>query len=529
MNWEMRRMKRCLQGAVCSRRAGILVGFLAIASHAVCGAEANSVLAGAEQSPAEATTLAEVSGATADFAPHANGVFDDSDPSSVRTGEAADTMRLTLSEAIAQALTCSARLEALSAIRRGADAGERAARVAGLPSLDLSAGYTRYSHVPEFALQRPDGTRQTIAPNIPDAWRMRATATLPLWTGGRISETVEAARNERLASGSDLEAGRAELVLETTSAYWNLGKLREQVSVMREALAAYDVHLQDAQNRAKNGLAAHNELLAIQVERDRAELGLVQSSGAATVAAENLRRLIGAPGETFIAVLDDPGIAVDGPSGDTEHAGSPVYRQHEADSLVTVALSRRPERTAMVARVQAADARTRAEGKARWPQIATVAGYDYANPNRRLTPPQERWKQTWYASVHLEIPVFDFGRTSAATARARAQFDALRQQVEDLDRRIRQEVTSLAIEEYTAKSVLTVATRAVESAKENQRVTRDRYREGLATSSDLLDAEVLSLRAALDQTDAQTRMLMARANLARAVGRTSDARTNVVR
>jgi outer membrane protein len=70
-----------------------------------------------------------------------------------------------------------------------------------------------------------------------------------------------------------------------------------------------------------------------------------------------------------------------------------------------------------------------------------------------------------------------------------------------------------------AEGAVAVSERAVDAARENEKVSRDRYREGVASSSDLLDAEVKSLRAALDRTDARARLLLARTNLDRAVGR----------
>jgi outer membrane protein TolC len=49
-------------------------------------------------------------------------------------------------------------------------------------------------------------------------------------------------------------------------------------------------------------------------------------------------------------------------------------------------------------------------------------------------------------------------------------------------------------------------------------VTRDRYREGLVPSSELLDAEVALLRADLDRTSAEVRLRLAEVLLDRAVG-----------
>ncbi len=50
-------------------------------------------------------------------------------------------------------------------------------------------------------------------------------------------------------------------------------------------------------------------------------------------------------------------------------------------------------------------------------------------------------------------------------------------------------------------------------------MARDRYREGVIPSSELLDAETALLRAGLDQTSAATQVRIALASLDRAVGR----------
>ena len=459
---------------------------------------------------------------------------------------ASDTLRLALSDAIVLALESSSRLAAVEAMERGTDAAARGARAAARPLVELSAGYTRYSDVPEFVLTLPGGRQQSIAPNIPDGWRTRASVSVPLFTGGRIASAAKAAGCESDAAGSDLVAARADLILETTTAYWNLCLQTESASVLEEALAAYESHLVDAHHRAEVGLAARSEVLAVEVERDRAELGRVQADGAAAVAEENLRRLLGVGERVVIVATDRPEdgqtrvhlggdrgrsanriekIDVErGDSASSQGPGAAVGLPPPVDaaallSLIATALASRPERAALASRVVAADARVRTEQGARWPQLAAVAGYDYANPNRRITPAQAEWKETWDASVNLSLPLFDSGRIAAAAARARAQAEALRQQAIDLDQRIRFDVTLRVIERRTAEEALTVSERGVASAQENEKVTRDRYREGVASSSDLLDAEVKSLRAALDRTDAHARLLLAQANLDRAVGK----------
>jgi outer membrane protein TolC len=134
-------------------------------------------------------------------------------------------------------------------------------------------------------------------------------------------------------------------------------------------------------------------------------------------------------------------------------------------------------------------------------------------------PPSARWRDTWDVALGLSWSVFDGGRRSAGEAQARARSAAAREQLRELDRAIRLEVTQRALELRTAEARVTLAARSVESAAESRRVAGDRYREGVIASSELLDAEVAHERAALLQTEALADLRLAQAGLDRAVGR----------
>ena len=122
-------------------------------------------------------------------------------------------------------------------------------------------------------------------------------------------------------------------------------------------------------------------------------------------------------------------------------------------------------------------------------------------------------------SVNLTWTAFDGGRASALARRAAARTDALRRQAEDLDQRIRLQVTERHLHLGTARRAVAVAMRNVEAARENGRVASERHRAGVIPSSERLDAEVRLLHAALDHTEALAQLRTARAALDRARGR----------
>jgi outer membrane protein TolC len=424
---------------------------------------------------------------------------------------AASVVRLTVDEAVARAIAASPRLARLSALEAAADAQARGARAERWPQVEVGAGYTRRSEVPELAIFSPTDNpaqpveRIVVFPNIQDNWRLRAGAALPLFTGGRLSGRIAAADHGRTAAGEDLRAGRADLVLETKQAYWSLVTARETERVLKEALRAYDAHLQDARNRERFGMAARNEVLAVEVERDRSELERLRAEAEADAADANLQRLLALDPATHVEASEP-----------LQAAPAP---QPELESMVAEAQAARPERRAIAARVAAADAAAGAERGARLPQLALSGGYTYANPNRDIVPPTADWNDTWDIGVGLSWSVLDGGKRSANEARARAQADAVREQLRELDRAIRLEITQRVLELRTAQARLAVAERSVVSAAESRRVAADRYREGVIPSSELLDAELAQERAELVRTQAHAVLRLAAAGLDRAVGR----------
>jgi outer membrane protein TolC len=425
--------------------------------------------------------------------------------------EAPAVVRLSVDEAVSRALLVSPRLARLGALEAAAEAQRRGAAADRWPQVDVGGGYQRHSEVPELKVPSPTGDPSkplqliTVFPNIQDNYTVRAGLALPLYTGGRISSQIEAADKGRDAAQHDLKAARADLVLETKTAYWGLVTARAGERVLREAIKAFEAHLKDARNREKFGMAARNEVLAVQVERDRTELDRLRASVAADVAEANLRRLLDLPPATHA----DAAEALE---------ARPVGAL-DVEALVTEATAARADRAALLARASAAEALVGVERGGRLPQVALTAGYLYANPNRDIVPPTSTWKSTWDAGASLSWSVFDGGRRSAGEARARAQADAAREQLRELDRAIRLEVTQRALELGTAEERVAVADRGLEAARENVRVAQDRYREGVIPSSELLDAETALERADLDHTEALASLRLAAAGLDRAVGR----------
>jgi outer membrane protein len=415
-------------------------------------------------------------------------------------------LRLSLSQVQELARSASPRLRQLAALQIEAEAQLQGAQAERHPRIDAWAQASRLSSVPEFVAPFPPPQGATVIfPDIPNRYGASLGLQIPLYTGGRIAHQILAAEKESAAAAKDLDSGNDDLLLEATASYWDLLTSRETERVFREAVASYEAHWKDAQARQAQGSAAANEVLMVQVDRDEAELARIRAAGDAEVSEADLRRLLGMGNDTRIEPTDSLTPLVTPPE--------------DSESLVAEALAARPDRAALTARIEAAEARVGVAKSARLPQASFSAGYDVQNPNLRFFPPAEGWHDDWEATLNLSIQVFDGGRTAARVAEGNARADAARQELEALDRRIRFEVTSRCLELKTASAEVDLAEKNLQAATENRRVAGERFRAGVIPSADLLDAETALLRAGLQRTAALAKQRLSLARVQRAVGR----------
>jgi outer membrane protein TolC len=170
-------------------------------------------------------------------------------------------------------------------------------------------------------------------------------------------------------------------------------------------------------------------------------------------------------------------------------------------------------------RTAASRAREAAVAATARPQVGVNGGYDYARPNPRIFPRHGSWQDSWDVSVNASWLLWDGGRRRAEMAGAAAASRALDARAADLDRQIAFEVRQRLLELESSRAAISAAADGVRSATEARRVVTERFRAGVITSSDVLDADLAVLQAELDLTRSRAQAHLAQARLDRAVGK----------
>jgi outer membrane protein len=394
-------------------------------------------------------------------------------------------------------MDASHRLGEARAREQGAQAEIEIRRAADRPSVSVSGGYTRTNHVDEFAVPGPGGLVRIIYPDIPDNLFTRTSFQWPIYTFGRTDALERAAEAEARAAGREIEVARADLRLEVTRAYWALVTANEAVAVLQESLARAETHLRDVQAMFDQGLIPPNDVSSVDAQRSRQRMQLIEAQNVSQSAVEDLKRLTGLTGDVDIAVS----------------SGSPV------STALAAGTPDRAERHALLERIRAAEELETAAAAGRKPAIAAAGGVDYANPNPHIFPRQGKWQESWDLSVNVSWQVWDGGRSKAEVAQAAASVDAARERLADLDTMIALDVRQRQLDIESAKAAIAAAEDGIKSAQEARRVVGERFRVGVATSTEVLDAQVALLQAELDRTRGVANLRLAEARLDRALGR----------
>jgi len=407
----------------------------------------------------------------------------------------------TLADAWRAALAVDGRLRAADADADAARAGLEAARGLALPKATASSRYTVLNKEPAARIGLPTLPGIALPDQMPLSERTYAThalqATLPIYTGGRITAAINAADIGVQASSFERSRSEQAVKLDVAEAWLSVLRSRRALAAAERHLAALDAHALDVDDLHKQGLVPRNDVLSVAVARADARQQLTRARHGVDLAAAAYNRLLRRP-------LDSPADAAEPP---------PVDAHRDAlAGLAARARSLRPELALLGARAEATDQEAEVERAARRPQVGLSAALLHEDNRYRVNQDMAQ------VSIGVQWDLFDGGiqrqRADAASARARAARELQADTASLIELEVHREW--LAVDEATER--LTTTSAAMRQADENLRVARDRYRNGVGTHTEVLDAEALRTLTDGNHLNAHYDLHLARYRLKKAVG-----------
>lgn len=399
---------------------------------------------------------------------------------------------LSLEEAMRLARERQAMVQAAKAEEEAAAQRLNQAKGFRLPSLRFDEVFIRTDSPAEaFALKLNQerfsfASFMTTDPNRPeklDTAISRFELQLPLYTGGELSSRI--AQAQRFAESKTLARQWAErqAALAAAEAYVMLAQAQEYVALLQKARDTVAAHVALAKAYVDQGMLVEAEYLRAQVELSRIADLLAQAKGQEEIAQANLAFRLGLEQTERFEIK--PLALPTGPPGGLE------------EYLATA--EARPDVRGAEAMVKAAELEAQVKKAAFLPKAGIVARADWVDDTLFGT----HGDSTTVMAV-VGANLFAGGSDRAAVAAARAEARAGSEQVRFARQGVAMEVRQAYVEAQVAVARVATARKALQAAAEVERVTTERFRQGVVKMIDLLDADTA-------RREAETRELVARA------------------
>lgn len=416
----------------------------------------------------------------------------------------AQTKHLSLDDAIQTGLQNSKMLQASELQVDYAEAQAAYARTNRLPNISLAGTYTRLSPIDAATVTFPGSTTPvTISPALLNNYQFRVTAQQPLFTGFRVENMVSAGNFSAAAAKSSNEQTRQNLMFNIRQSYWTMYKAQQVLKQVDENIELVKAHLRDAKNLMSRGLLTSTDVMRIEVQLANAEL--------AQVDARNQVRL------STIALNNTLGIPLDTPVELTDTVSFKPMEIGDMESMTVRSFESREDLKALRYQIRAAQSQVRVAQSAMYPQIFLFGNVYYANPNQRIFPTSDKFDATWDVGVSVTMDLWNWGGTARQAEQARAQKAQLENALAQTRDAVTYEITQSHLNVRQTEDRIKVAEKAVRLAEENYRNVNEKFKNGLALSSDLIDAEVALLEAKTNMTTAAADYEIAKAALNKAL------------
>lgn len=292
---------------------------------------------------------------------------------------------------------------------------------------------------------------------------------------GRTKNLEQSANLRSQAQAQVTETTRANLLLTTTRAYFNVLRAQAVLKVARETVEARRLVADQITVLAQNNLKSTLDVSFANVNLSDAQLLLVQAENNIQASEADLTAALGLPSQVEY-VLKEEAVPLDA-SGDV-------------NSWTAGALRDRPELKDLRLQQQSAERFSSAEHALRYPTVSVAGSTGFAPVANAQVP-----LRYGAVGINLNIPVLNGGLLKFRETEARQRALAAKENVSDLENRITRDVKVAFLNVQTARQRLSLTAQALQRSQLAVQLAGGRYDLGLSSIVELSQAQ-LSLTAA---------------------------------
>lgn len=396
------------------------------------------------------------------------------------------------------------------------------------PKLTAEGWYSRSGELQRIRI--PAGTFGATPPFLPPTpaefptsdlvnYGVRLSLEQPLYAGGAIHYRYESAQLGSRLAGLGHQQTIQDLLLRVELTYWEILKMEQLQEVAKQQVFDLKAHLRLVEAFHDAGTISFNEILKTKVNLAEAEQRLLSAENQVSLAKMEmnhlLRRDITSPllmaKPFFMSSAAPPSMVLP----EKNEKGLPSYEE----ALETARRSRVELKVAR-GQIEEAGIRRKSAQSRYYPTLSAIVNYDRAKETATVLPENRE------VLLLLRWTFWEWGKTGREVEQARLRLLQSEDHLQALEDRIALEVGGAHLRTVEAGKKIAVTEKAIDHAKENERIVKKQFNAGAATNMELLDAESLLISARANHTHAVYDFQSAQARLVRAMGRQTPPEEN---
>ncbi|KPK65008.1 MAG: hypothetical protein AMK73_04210 [Planctomycetes bacterium SM23_32] len=381
---------------------------------------------------------------------------------------------LTLEDAVKVALVHSPSLNGVLQEKEKARGQLWTAYGEALPTIDLSAGYTRLDQVMVVDL----GV-DSFAIGDQDNWSYQVNITQPLFKGGSIPAAVEGAKFFQFLSDETVRRAVQDVIFQVALAYYDVLLAEHLYAVQVDALGFAQANLEDVTAREEAGVAIPFDRLRARVEVSNVQADMIHQRNALNRAWTTLFRAAGVSQKSEVALADKL---------------TYLPMEPEFEDAVRLAFLNRPELYQGELDIRVQETALRILYSEYLPELEAWGWQLWAKPDPHQASSIE-WGDQWQAGVRLTWTLFDGFRREGKVIQQKAVLNQSAIQLADTEQLVLEEVKNGILDLRDADELVRSQQLNLERANEALRLVQIGAREGVNTELEVLDA-----RSALTRT-----------------------------
>lgn len=327
----------------------------------------------------------------------------------------------------------------------------------------------------------------------------------PIFMGGAIVAMNKLADvNEQFAENS-AEAKRQNTLYNIDQSYWQVVSLRHKQKLAQSYLDLVKKLDDDVQKMIQEGVATRSDGLSVSVRVNEAEMMLMQVEDGLTLSRMLLCQLCGLPVKEPVVLADEEAENI------AEMAVEPV------GSGFSTAVEHRPELKMLQNAVDMGKQTTNILKAGNLPQVMLMGGWMGSNPSV-YNSFQRKFKGAWNVGVMVRVPLWNWGDVMYKVRASKGATTIAALEMEDAREKIELQVSQSEFRVSESNKKLQQALANIERADENLRTANLGFKEGVISSTTVMEAQTAWLQAQSQKIDAEIDVKLSQVNLQKALG-----------